>query len=124
MKCEMEQERIPGWNQSTAAQGAAIQAHALTLRPVSQSSGLWQAENLRPECFTQYLDFVLNDIAKKHSGILREMLRVPVTAVLVADPTPTRNDRKLSPRVHNKDVPYMLIQLLLVSPVGRLSVSG
>jgi len=24
MKCKMEQDRIPGWKQSTAAQGAAI----------------------------------------------------------------------------------------------------
>jgi len=50
------------------------------------------------------------------------MLRVPVTAVPVADPTPTRNDRKLFPRVRNNDVPYMLIKLVQVSPVGPQSV--
>ena len=52
------------------------------------------------------------------------MLRAPVAAVLVADPTPARNDHKLSPSVRNKDVPYMLIQLRHVSPVRGLYVSG
>jgi len=120
----MEQDRIPGWKQSTAGQWAAIQAHALTLRPVSQRSGLWQANNPRGERFTECLDLLLKDIAKKHQGILRDMLRAPVAAVPVADPTPARNDRKLSPSVRNKDVPYRLIQLLQVSPVRGLSVSG
>jgi len=124
MKRKMEQDRIPGWKQSTAGQWAAIQAHALTLRPVSQRSGLWQPSNPRGERFTECLDFLLKDIAKKHQGILRDMLRAPVAAVPVADPTPARNDRKLSPSVRNKDVPYMLIQLLQVAPVRGLSVSG
>jgi len=120
----MEQDRIPGWKQSTAAQWAAIQAHALTFRPFSQMSGLWQADNPRGERFTECLDLLLKDIAKKYQGILRDMMRAPVAAVPVTDPTPARNDRKLSPSVRNKDVPYMLIQLLQVSPVRGLSVSG
>jgi len=124
MKRKMEQDRIPGWKQSTGGQWAAIEAHALTLHPVSQRSGLWQANNPRGERFTECLDFLLKDIAKKHQGILRDMLRAPVAAVPVAYPTPARNDRKLSPSVRNKDVPYMLIQLLQVSPVRGLSVSG
>jgi len=109
MKRKMEQDRIPGWKQSTAGQWAAIQALPLILRPVSQRSGLWQANSPRGERFTECLDILLKDIAKKHQGILRDMLRAPVAAVPVADPTPTRNDRKLSPSVRNKDVPYMLI---------------
>jgi len=124
VKRKMEQDRIPGWKQSTAGQWAAIHAHALTLRPVSQRSGLWQVNNPRGECFTECLDFLLKDIAKKHQGILRDMLGAPVAAVPVADPTPPRNDRKLSPSVRNKDVPYLLIQLLQVSPVRGLSVSA
>jgi len=124
MKCKMKQDRIPGWKQSTARQWAAIQAHDLTLRPVSQRSGLWQSNNPRGERFTECLDLLLKDIAKKHQGILRVMLRAPVAAVPVADPTPARNDCKLSRSVRNKDVPYMLIQLLQVSPVRDLSVSG
>jgi len=124
MKRKMEQDRIPGWKQCTAGQWAAIQAHALTLRPVSQRSGLWQANNPRGERFTECLDLLLKDIAKKHQGILRDMLRAPVAAVPVAEPIPARNDRQLSPSICNKDVPYMLIQLLQVSPVRGLSVSG
>jgi len=124
MKRKIEQDRIPGWKQSTVGQWAAIQAHALTRRPVSQSSGLWQANNPSGECFTECLDLLLKDIAKKHHGILRDMLRAPVATVPVADPTPARNDLKISPSVSNKDVPYMLIQLLQVSLVCGLSVSG
>jgi len=124
MKRKMEQDRIPGWKRSTAGQWAAIQAHALTLRPVRQRSGLWQANYPRGERFTECLDFLLKDIAKKHQGILSNMLRATVAAVPVADPTPARNDRKLSPSVRNKDVSYMLIQILQVSPVRGLSFSG
>ena len=66
MKRQMEQDRIPGWKQSTAGQWAAIQAHALTLHPVSQRSGLWQANNPRGARFTECLNLLLNEIAKKH----------------------------------------------------------
>jgi len=124
MKRKMEQDRIRGWKQSTAGQWGAIQALALTLRPVSQGSGLWLTNNPCGERFTGCPDFLLKHIAKKHRRILRDMLRAPFAAVPVADPTPARNDRKLSPSVRNKDVPYMLIQLLQVSPVRSLSVSG
>jgi len=94
MKPKMEQVRIPRWKQSTAGQWAAIQAHAPTLRRVSQRSGLWQANNPRGERFTECLDLLLKDIAKKLQGILRDMLRAPIAAVPVTDPTPARNDRK------------------------------
>ena len=124
MKRKMEQDRIPGWKQSTAAQWAAIQAYAITLQPVSRRSGLWQANNLCGERFTECLDLLLKEIAKNHLGILRDMLGVPVAAVPVADPTPARNDRKLSPSVRNKDVPYMPIQLVQVWLVRGLSLSG
>ena len=87
-------------------------------------SALWQANNPRGERFTQCLDVLQKEIAKKHQGILRDMLRAPVAAVPVADPIPARNDRKLSPSIRNKDVPYMPIQLLQVSPVRSLSISG
>ena len=124
MKRKMEQDRIPGWKQSTATQWAAIQGYAITLQPVSRRSGLWQANNLRGEPFTKCLDFLLKDIAKKHQRILTDMLKVrPVAAIAVADPAPARNDRKLAPSVRI-NVPYMLIPLLQVSPVRALSVSG
>jgi len=95
MKRKMEQDRMPGWKQSTAAQWAAIQAYAITLQPVSRTSALWQANNLCGERFTECLDLLLKDIAKKHQRILTDMLKVqPVAAIAVADPAPARNDRK------------------------------
>jgi len=52
------------------------------------------------------------------------MLKVqPVAAIAVADPAPARNDRKVAPSVRI-NVPYMLIQLLQVSPVRALSGYG
>ena len=75
------------------------------------------------ERFTECLDLLLKDLVKTHQGILRDMLRAPVAAVPVADPTPARNDRKLSPSVCNNDVQHMLIQRLEVMPVRGLSVS-
>ena len=124
MKRKMEQDRIPGWQQSTATQWAGIQAYAITLQPVSRRSGLGQANNLGGERFTKCLDFGLKDMAKKHQPILIDMLKVqPVAAIGVADPAPTRNYPKLAPIVRI-NVPYILIQLLQVLPVRTLFVSG
>jgi len=124
MECKMEQDRILGWKLSTAVQGVAMQAYAITLQLVSRRSGLWQANNLRSECFPECLDILLKDIAKKHQRILTDMLEVqPVAAIAVAEPTPTRNHCKLARSV-GLNVPYMLIQLLQVSPVCGLCVSG
>jgi len=46
MKRKIEQDTIPGWKHSTAAQWSAIQAYDITLQPVSRRSGLWPANNL------------------------------------------------------------------------------
>jgi len=85
---------------------AAIQADALTLGPVSLRLGLWQPNNRRGERFTECLDLLLKDIAKKHQGILRDIWKAPIAAVPVVNTTPARNDRRLSPSVSNKDVQY------------------
>ena len=67
---------------------------------------------------------MLKDIAKEHQGILTDILKVqPVAAVVVAGPAPARDYRKLAPSVRI-NVQYMLIQLLQVSPVRALGVSG
>ena len=96
-------------------------SYPLACLPEVQTRAGWST---RGKCFTETLDFVLKDIAKKHQGILRDMVRAPVAAVAVADPTPACNDRKFSPSVRNKHVPYLLIQLLHVSPIRGLSISG
>ena len=123
MKCKMEQDRFLGWKQSTAAQWAAIQPYAITIQPVSRRSGLWQANNLCGEGFTECLEFLLKNIAKKYLLILTDMLKVqPVAVIAVADPATARNDSKLAPIIRF-DVQYMVIPLLQVLPVRALSVS-
>ena len=93
MKRKMEQDKIPGWRQSTAAQWAAIQAYSLTLPPISNRAGLWETNTPRGERFTECLNFLLKDIAKKHKGTLAD--RLSPQPVAAADPAPARNDRKL-----------------------------
>ncbi|RPA88665.1 hypothetical protein L873DRAFT_1849641 [Choiromyces venosus 120613-1] len=81
MKRKMEQDRILDWKQSSAAQWAAIQAHALTLPPITVRAGLWQSNTDRGTHFTECLSFFLKDIAKKHQSTLAELLEIqPVVA--------------------------------------------
>jgi len=123
LKRKMEQDRIPGCKQSTAAQWAAIQPYAITLQPVSQRSGLWQVNNLCGECVTKCLDVLLTDIAKNPQRILTDRLKVqPIATVAVVDPAPARNDRKVAPSVC-PNVPIIRLQLLQVSLVGALCLS-
>ena len=122
MKRKMEQDKIPRWRQSTAAQWAAIQAYSLTLPPISNRAGLWETNTPRGQRFTECLNFLLKDIAKKHKGNLAD--RLSPQPVAAADPAPARNDRKLPQSVRIKDLSYMLIQLLQVSRARALSVSG
>jgi len=70
MRRRMEQDRIPCWWQSMGVQWAAIQEHSLTLAPVATVGGgraaLWQTNTVQDKRFTECLDFLLKDIAKKH----------------------------------------------------------
>jgi len=59
----MEQDRIPGWKGSTAAQWAAIEASAIATPRVTVRAALWQTDTARGERFTECLDF----FAKRHS---------------------------------------------------------
>ncbi|RPB00157.1 hypothetical protein L873DRAFT_1805595 [Choiromyces venosus 120613-1] len=103
MKCKMEQDRIPGWKQSTAAQWVAIQAHALTLPPITVRAGLWQSNTDWRTRFTKCLGFLLKDIAKKHRSTLAELLRIqpvvaPAAAPAATAPSAIGNDRLAGPR--------------------------
>jgi len=99
MKRKMEQDRIPSWRQSTDAQWAAIQAHCLTLAPVatpgSGRAALWRTDTVRGRHFTECLDFLLKDVAKKHPNTLESLTRARGGPILAA-PIPAGNDRKLS----------------------------
>jgi len=101
MKCKMEQDWILGWKGSTAAQWAAIQAYALAIPSVTVRAALWQTDTAWGERFTECLDFVLKDIAKKHKPSLTRLLAAkpfpavaPVVAPLAA-PVAIGTDRKL-----------------------------
>jgi len=65
MKRKMRQDRFPGWKGNTAAQWAAIHAYPLATPPVPVRAALWLTETARGEPFTECLDFLLKDIAKK-----------------------------------------------------------
>jgi len=63
-------------------------------------------------------------MAKKHEGILTDMLKLkPVAAGAVADPSPYRNHGKLTFRV-SLIVLQMVIQRLQALPEHALSISG
>jgi len=70
MKRKMEQDWIPGWKGSMAAQWPAIQAYALATPPLTLRVALWQTDTARGKRFTECLDFLLKDIAKKHKPSL------------------------------------------------------
>jgi len=99
MKRKMEQDRIPSWRQSRDAQWAALQAHSLTLAPVATLGGgraaLWQTDTVRGRRFTEYVDFLLKDVAKKHRNTLECLMRARGAPILAA-PIVAGNDRKLS----------------------------
>jgi len=70
MKLKMEQERMPSWKGSTAARCTAIQAYALATLPVTVGAALWERDRARSEHFTECLDSLLKEIAKKHKPSL------------------------------------------------------
>jgi len=88
MKRKIEQDRIPSWRQSTDAQWAAIQAHSLTLAPVATPRGgraaLWQSYTVRGRRFTECLDSLLKDVAKKHRNTLESLTRARGAPILAA----------------------------------------
>jgi len=70
----MEHDSILGRKGSRAAQWATIQAYARATPPVTVRAALWQTDTARGERFTEYLDFLLKDIAKKHKRSLTRLL--------------------------------------------------
>ena len=109
MKRKMEQERIPRFVGSTAAQGAAIQAHAFTIPHVPYRWPLWQTNTRRGQRFTVCFDYLLRDIAKKHKNNLENLFRAPVAGLAgpagpastagPAAPVAAVNDRKGSQNI-------------------------
>ena len=112
LKRRMERQGISGYKHSTPAQWAAIQAYALTVEPIA-SNGMaahWEANTNRGRRFTECLDFLLKDVAKKHSKTLSAMgLAVPPAPPVAPAAVATGNDRKSPQPVRRNLVQYILI---------------
>ena len=110
MQRKMERDRIPGFVGSTADQWVAIQTYALSVPPVVQyRAPLWQTNTRRGQQYTQCLNCLLRDIARKHNHNLEKLLRIPVAGPVrpigpagpagCAAPVAAVNDRKLSQNI-------------------------
>jgi len=98
MKRKIELDKILSWRNSTDAQWAAIQAHSLTLAPIASVGGgravLWQHDSRQGSRFTECLDVLLQEKAKRHHSILETVARE--REATVAAPIAAGNKRKLS----------------------------
>ena len=106
MKRKMEQEGIRSWKLAAEDQWAAIQAYALTVEPLASNgrAALWQEDSSTGRRFTECLDFLLKDVAKKHSKTLSRLgvavpPAVPVVPAVPAAPALAANNRKFYPLV-------------------------
>jgi len=66
-----------GWKGSTTTQWAAIQEYTLATSPVTVRGAEWQTDTAWDEHFTECLDFLLKDIAKKVKPSLTRLLAAP-----------------------------------------------
>src|SRR5437879_2727426 len=105
----MEHEGIHGYKDASTAQWATIQAYDLMVEPIASNgmAAYWEADSNWGRCFTECLDFLLKDVAKKHSKTLEAMgLAVPPTAPAPAPPVPlvaaAGKNCKLLRTVHSK----------------------
>ena len=96
----MQQDRIRGWALATPEQWAAIQAYGLSLEPLASNgrAALWQEDTRSGQRFTECYDYLLKDIAKKHSRTLARLGAALPPAVPVA-PALAANNRKFRPLI-------------------------
>ena len=96
----MQQDRIRGWAPATPEQWAAIQAYGLSLKHLASNgrAALWQEDTRSSQRFTECYDYLLKDIAKKHSRTLARLGAALPPAVPVA-PAFAANNRKFRPLI-------------------------
>ena len=96
----MLQDRICGWALATQEQWAAIQADGLFLEPLASNgrAALWQDDTRSGQRFTECYDYLLKDIAKKHSRTLARLGATLPPAVPVV-PALAANNRKFRPLI-------------------------
>ena len=83
----MQQDGIPSRALATSEQWTAIQAYGLSLEPLASNgrAALWQQDTISGLRFTEYYDYLLRDIAKKHARTLAR-LGVALLPVVPAAP--------------------------------------
>ena len=71
----MQQDCIRGWALATTEQWAAIEVYGLSLEPLASNSSvaLWQEDIRSGQHFTECDDYLLRNIAKKHSRTLASL---------------------------------------------------
>ncbi|PWW78847.1 hypothetical protein C7212DRAFT_340392 [Tuber magnatum] len=118
-KHNMERKQIFGYRDATPAQWAAIQAYALTVESIA-SNGMsphWGVNTARGRLFTKCLNFLLKDIAKKHSRMLTSL-------GLVVAPTPPPAITATAATAGNDCKPPQTVRDRLVLRVHALSAFG
>ena len=94
----MQQDGIPSRALATPEQWMAIQAYPLFLKPLASNgrAALWQQDTISGLRFTECCDYLLRDIAKKHS---RKLARLGVTLLLAGHAASdlAGNNRKFRP---------------------------
>ena len=96
----MQQDGIPSRALATPEQWTAIQACGLSLEPLASNgrAALWQQDTISGLLFTECYDYLLRDIAKKHSRTLAR-LGVALRPAVPAAPALAGNNRKFSPLI-------------------------
>ena len=96
----MRQDRIHGSALATPEQWAAIQVYGLSLEPLASNgrATLLQEDTRSGQGFTECYDYLLKDIAKKHSRTLALLGAALPPAVPVA-PALAANNRKFRPLI-------------------------
>ena len=93
----MERDGIRGFRDATAGQWAALQAYALTVEPIASNgrANYWQVDTLNGRRFTECLNFLLKDVAKKHSKTVSAM----IAAIPPAPPIPAAGHDRKFPKI-------------------------
>ena len=106
----MQQDLIRGLAPAILEQWAAIQAYGLSLEPLASNgrAAYWQEDTRSGQHFTESYDYLLKDIAKKHSRTLACRGAALPPAVPVA-PALTTYNRKFCPLIVRINLPVKIL---------------
>ena len=91
----MQQDGIPSWALATPEQWTAIQAYGLSLEPLASNgrAALGQQDTNSGLRFTECYDYLLRDIAKRHSKTLAPLGVALPLAIPAAPPLAANNGK-------------------------------